>query len=247
VCQGGNPKDCSQLTMGCVLGICDTVSGMCVPQNLVNGDPCDDLNSCTTGELCQNGNCAGGTPITQCVANDNCCPTTCNINNDADCALFDLDIGPHGSIYSSSSSTRGYWFQAPVSFTIKELRVPLEVGTDPQNIQVVKFLAGPPPDYSASTTNHQTLALFQASPGTGYIPVNIQVLAGDYIGILGARGTTTMNNSYATSFSYSTLILNTPVVLHRLVYQFNLFTTPAGALSNENAGSYARIEMRYGP
>ncbi|HZO12921.1 MAG TPA: hypothetical protein VFB62_06675, partial [Polyangiaceae bacterium] len=216
-------------------------------QNLVNGDPCDDLNPCTSGETCFNGGCANGSPVTQCVANDFCCPSGCNLNNDPDCATFDLDIGPYGSTYSSSSGTRGYWFQAPVTFTIKELRVPIDVGTAAQNIQVVRFNSGPPPDYSASTTNHTTLGLFQNVPGTSYIVVNIPVMAGDYIGILGARGTTTLSNSYAATSTYSTLIFNQPVVLHRLVYQANLYTTPAGALSNENGGSYSRIELRYGP
>jgi hypothetical protein len=247
LCQGGSPKNCSQLTMGCQLGVCDITSGQCVAQNLMNGDPCDDLNPCSSGETCQNGSCAGGTPVTQCTPNDNCCPMGCNVNNDADCAITDLDIGPYGSTYTSGSGTRGYWFQAPVSFTIKELRVPTDVGTGPQNIQVVKFLGGPPPDYSASTTNHQTLALHQNVPGTNYIVVNIPVQAGDYIGILGARGTTSLANSYAQSSTYATFISGQPVTLKRLIYQANLFTTAAGPLSNENGGNYSRIEMKYGP
>jgi hypothetical protein len=86
VCQGGSPKSCSQLTQGCVLGVCDVNTGQCVTQNLVNNDPCDDLDACTVGELCNNGACNGGTPITSCVNNDNCCPMNCTENNDTDCA-----------------------------------------------------------------------------------------------------------------------------------------------------------------
>ncbi len=87
LCQGGTPMNCSQLTQGCVLGVCDVNNGQCVAQNLNNNDPCDDLNACTTGETCQNGQCANGAPVTQCIANDNCCPNNCNVNNDPDCAV----------------------------------------------------------------------------------------------------------------------------------------------------------------
>ncbi|MBW2458739.1 MAG: hypothetical protein JRI68_29845 [Deltaproteobacteria bacterium] len=86
VCQGGSPMNCSQLTQGCVLGVCDVNNGQCTTQNLNNGDPCDDLNACTSGETCQNGGCSNGTPVVQCIGNDNCCPNNCTVQNDADCA-----------------------------------------------------------------------------------------------------------------------------------------------------------------
>ncbi len=99
VCQGGQPKDCSQLTLDCVLGVCDVNSGQCTTQALNNGDPCDDLDGCTTGELCTNGQCIGGTPIVQCINNDNCCPSNCNENNDQDCAREEyLGTFPQGTV-----------------------------------------------------------------------------------------------------------------------------------------------------
>lgn len=87
VCQGGTPMDCSYLTVGCVTGVCDVNNGQCTTQAVNNGDPCDDLNSCTTGEICASGTCGGGAPITQCASNDSCCPSGCTPNNDVDCAL----------------------------------------------------------------------------------------------------------------------------------------------------------------
>ncbi len=87
VCQGGMPKDCSYLTVGCVMGVCDAMSGQCTTNGVNDGDPCDDLDSCTTGEICGSGNCSGGMPITQCVGNDSCCPAGCTEINDIDCAL----------------------------------------------------------------------------------------------------------------------------------------------------------------
>ena len=248
VCQGGVAKDCSQLTQGCVLGVCDVNTGQCTTQNLNNGDPCDDLNPCTTGELCNNGACSGGTPVTACQNGDQCCPSNCTPQNDTDCAIQTLDIGTFNHDYSSSSSTRGYWYQAPVAHTIKALRVPTDVGTLGQNIQVVRFNGGPPPNYSQTTTNFTTLAYHQnTAPGNTWIQVNIPVQAGQYIGILGARGTTTLHNSYGNGNPYNTTILGHPVALQRLVYQQNLYTTQAGPLSTETGGSYSRVEMQYSP
>jgi hypothetical protein len=246
VCQGGNPMDCSQLTQDCLLGVCDVNTGQCTTQSLNNGDPCDDLDACTTGELCTSGSCIGGTAVTQCNGGDNCCPSGCTPSNDVDCAITELDIGQYGNTYSSSSGTRGYWFTAPTNFTIKELRVPTDVGTDPQNIQVVRFTSGPPPLYSQSTTAFQTLGYWAGVPGTNWITMNIPVLSGDVIGILGARGTTTMNNSYSLTYPYTTAIFGQPMALSRLIYQANLNSAQAGPLS-DSTSNYGRIEMRYGP
>jgi hypothetical protein len=88
-CAGGNPKDCSQLTQGCNLGVCDTSNGQCTTMTVMNGQVCDDLNGCTVGELCNNGTCSGGTPVTACSGAqtaDGCCPSTCSELNDLDCA-----------------------------------------------------------------------------------------------------------------------------------------------------------------
>jgi hypothetical protein len=246
-CQGGSAKDCSALTQGCNLGVCNTLDGKCTTKAVLEGQGCDDLDACTSGETCQAGQCQGGAPVVQCKNADNCCPPSCNDLNDSDCAITDLDIGPFSTDYSSSSATRGYWFTAPVGFTIKELRVPTDVGTEPQNIQVVKFTNGPPPSFPTDTTSFQTLAYHKGVPGTAYIPVSIVVQSGDVIGILGARGTTTLHNSYSPSNPYSTKVFNQPMLLTRLVYQANVYSTPAGPLSTEAGGSFARIELRYGP
>jgi hypothetical protein len=114
VCQGGTPKDCSQLTQGCFNGVCDTLTGqcqqvavmpggmcqdaaddcnngvcdtmgMCNPVPTNNGGMCDDGNGCSTGTTCSNGQCLGGTTVTACINNDGCCPGGCTLNNDNDC------------------------------------------------------------------------------------------------------------------------------------------------------------------
>ncbi len=104
VCQGGGPKDCSGLTAGCNIGQCDTNTGQCTAMPVPNGGLCDDLNACTTGEICTNGTCAGGSNITACVNGDNCCPSTCNETNDVDCATCDWNPTAFPVPHSSGSS-----------------------------------------------------------------------------------------------------------------------------------------------
>jgi hypothetical protein len=87
-CTGGTAKDCSNLTQGCNLGVCDVNNGMCTTMAVMNGQPCDDLNACTTGELCSNSQCLNGTPVTNCsLTGDGCCPSNCTANNDLDCQI----------------------------------------------------------------------------------------------------------------------------------------------------------------
>lgn len=98
LCQGGMPKNCSGLTNGCNVGICDTVTGNCTTMMAGEGMACDDVNACTTGEICTSGVCGGGNPVTTCSqVNDGCCPSNCDATNDIDCA-FSCDL------YSISSS-----------------------------------------------------------------------------------------------------------------------------------------------
>jgi hypothetical protein len=84
-CGGGQPKDCSFLSVGCNTGVCEIATGNCVQQPINNGDPCNDFNACTTGDVCSNGQCVPGMTIMQCVNGDNCCAQGCTIANDTDC------------------------------------------------------------------------------------------------------------------------------------------------------------------
>ncbi|MBZ0137345.1 MAG: hypothetical protein K8I27_13345, partial [Planctomycetes bacterium] len=154
-----------------------------------------------------------------------------------------MPLPPQSSIYTSSQ-VRGYYFQAPTSFTITGLRVPASAGTGAQYIQVMRLPAAPP-FYSASTSTHTTLAFIQNLPGTTIAAVNIQVNAGDHIGILGARVSgTNMANSYATG-PHATNINGQPVTLYRFLYQTTLLGGPAGPVSQSASGQIANVEMYY--
>ncbi len=113
VCGGGTPKDCSALTMGCFDGVCDTATGLCTQMAIMPGQQCAeatdecnngicdvngncnpqptneggacDTDGCFVGQTCAGGVCQGGTQITQCIDNDDCCPASCDLTNDDDC------------------------------------------------------------------------------------------------------------------------------------------------------------------
>jgi hypothetical protein len=243
---------------------CD--AGLCVAL-LDNGAPCAAPNECSSGYCPVDGICcdapcdaacdacsmtstmqADGTcsPNVVCVNADGCCPAGCNDMNDSDCMILDLAVGVHGSVYSAGNATRGMWFTAPVAFTIVELRVPTSAGSGPQNLQVVKFTATPP-GFPTTTTGFTTVHYSTGTPGTGFVPVNIPVLAGDVVGILGSRGSGTLTHSYSTTNPVNTTVFGQAMTLNRLVYQANMVTAQAGPLSNENGGSLGRVELRYSP
>lgn len=148
----------------------------------------------------------------------------------------------------SSTTTRGYWFTAPVGVTLTGVKVPTDVGTQPSSIMIVR-LAGPPVPFPGPGNNFTTLYLGQNIPGTGIIPINVQINPGDVIGVLGARGGAGgMNNSYAAGNNLPSTLAGNPITLQRLIYQGNLSTAvPAngGILSEAPGGDVSRVELYY--
>jgi len=163
----------------------------------------------------------------------------------AGCTHMDLDVGKHKSTFSSSM-TRGFWFTAPVSFSIVGVRVPKDVGTGVQNVEVLRF-TGAVTKWPTQGTNFTSLHYSKGVAGTNWINVKIPVKKGDIIGLLGSRGTTTQKNSYGSGNPYKSSIANKPVNLQRLVYQANLYKFKATKVATETSGSYSRVEMRYVP
>ncbi len=88
-CEGGSPKDCSKASAGCALGVCDPKSGQCVKDMLADKEACNDLDACTTGEICNfaQNTCGGGSALTMCKDDDGCCPANCTGANDSDCTV----------------------------------------------------------------------------------------------------------------------------------------------------------------
>ncbi len=140
-----------------------------------------------------------------------------------------------------SGNVRGYWFTAPVDFTITGLGVPTDASTGPQSIEIVR-LNSIPPAYSSVTNDFTSLFRVVDDPSLDLIPVDIDVATGDIIGILGYRGST---NSYGAG-GFVSSIFDNPVTLLRLGMQFSLQSTPARDLWTEDA-SISRVNMEFGP
>ena len=174
---------------------------------------------------------------------------------------LELDVGEHNTTFSNM--TRGYWFLAPTNFTINELRVPTDIGMEQQYIQVVRFEDYPTPwptrtagmgsdvhipgdlPMDSRNTEYTTLLYSDSFSGEDWVPCEIIITEGDYIGLLGVRGGGNVN-SYGTSAVYPSMIGDIDVDLTRLVYQGTINDGQTdGELFYETTGSIARIEMKY--
>ncbi|MDT8325190.1 MAG: hypothetical protein RRA94_13850, partial [Bacteroidota bacterium] len=144
---------------------------------------------------------------------------------------------------------RGYWFTAPTDFRIVGVRVPTDVGTAVQNVQVMKMNTALQA-YPSTTTNYTTLGVWYNVNSTAMIPCDILVQTGDIIGIIGSRGSngSTQANSYSVGYDPYTVnnaIFGQQVVLHRFGHQG--YTYPVGAVWWEPNYQVCRVEMYYAP
>jgi hypothetical protein len=135
-----------------------------------------------------------------------------SINANAD---EQLSLPTEVSTYGFHS--RGYWFTAPVNFTITGFGVRDAVGT--QYVEVI-LLPDTPPTFAASTSNFTVLA-YNNRVGAGIMSSNISVSAGQIIGLLGWD--TTFGNRYGQS-NFTSSIGGQPVVLQRLLTQNTLLS-----------------------
>ncbi|MCB2203108.1 T9SS type A sorting domain-containing protein [bacterium] len=146
-----------------------------------------------------------------------------------------------------NGQVRGLWFTAPADFRIVGLRVPTDVGTGVQNIQVVKMNAALQP-WPATTTNYTSLGVWTNVNSTNMIPCDILISNGDIIGIIGTRGSngSTQANSYSVGnspWTASNGIFGLPVTLHRFGHQG--YTYPVGDVWWEPNYQVCRVEMYY--
>ncbi len=141
---------------------------------------------------------------------------------------------------SSSTSTRGLYFQAPVGFRIIGLRVPDETGSGTQNVEVFD-MATQPPAWPATSTGGSVFYQTGVSSNE-IIPVNIPISAGHWVGVLGAAGNGKLHSSYGEPANRSN-VLGFPVVLNRFLTQTNLLRGGNQAYSSEDSGQIGRVEM----
>jgi len=180
VCQGGVPMDCTHLTQGCVLGVCDTNNGQCTTQALNNGDPCDDLDGCTLGETCQNGSCSGGTPVTVCQNGDNCCPSNCTAQNDLECACSTASLV---TSYASDNGYNGNMFDIVALKNVEILSFDANLGVGAHTMEV-HYRQGSFVGHESSSSGWTligtatTNATAQDAPTPVNVPVNVSIPQG---------------------------------------------------------------------
>lgn len=156
-----------------------------------------------------------------------------------------LFVGTHSTIFTGNA--RGFWFTAPVNFTIVGLRIPIEAGisTQLQTVEVVRF-PGAVPAFATPSTTHVSLGRFTNQPGSTFITTSLAITTGDIIGIVGYRGTN-VASSYAGANTLASSILGQPLTLSRLGTNVSMATAPATALWTETGNELARIEVQYTP
>ena len=62
-CSGSNPVVCDPPEECKEEGVCNTASGLCEYADASDDTPCDDVNSCTQTDTCQEGECEGADPV----------------------------------------------------------------------------------------------------------------------------------------------------------------------------------------
>lgn len=89
-CTPGPLADCSSLTDGCNVGMCDPATGACAAVPVADGTSCDDGLACTTADVCSAGACGGA--ATDCSALTNGCNVgTCDAATGACAAVPVVD------------------------------------------------------------------------------------------------------------------------------------------------------------
>lgn len=152
-----------------------------------------------------------------------------------------MPLPPHS--YTYSSAVRGYWFTAPMDFTIVGLRVSSQAGSGAQRIQVIKINDNTPVSYPTTSSNFTTLALLYNVTNGQIQNVNISVSQGDRIAVMGTAGTV---NSYGNKSSVSATIGGNAVSLTRMGHQGNMSSSGVPNYWTEPNGAYiSRTELYY--
>ncbi|MBW2256494.1 MAG: hypothetical protein JRI25_18125, partial [Deltaproteobacteria bacterium] len=151
-----------------------------------------------------------------------------------------VGLPSHSSVYPNQ--VRGFWFQAPTDFTMVGFRLPTNASTEVQNIDIVLFTSTPVS--GSSTSDFERLACFRDIGGTSVIETDpIDILEGEYVGVLGARGTTTLYSSYGSG-PYTSSISGQSVTLDRL-YTNQEFYTALPTSIVPTSGWMGRVELWY--
>jgi len=154
-----------------------------------------------------------------------------------------LPLPAYSSTYTSSSGTRGLYFQAPVAFEVTGLSVPDEQKTGTHNVTVYVMK-------SVMSGGSQTATPVFTSYGTSsakQIPCSIKVAKGEYFVVLGCAGdASSQKNSYGAG-GFKSNVLGQPITMTRVYTNSNMITQKgAGSFytsANTSTSSIGRVEI----
>lgn len=154
-----------------------------------------------------------------------------------------MALPAQSQVQTAIAEPTGYWFVAPVDFIITGLKMPPDAGTGTQSMQVIKVNDNAPVFFS---TNFVTLYYVQNAPNNVIQPTNIQVMAGDTIGILGmtSGGTTSIYDGGSGTFSAS-IGPGTTNLKFLNAMNMELYLDSATNYNAHDADIVGRIEMYY--
>ncbi|HEX5054121.1 MAG TPA: hypothetical protein VFZ65_20250 [Planctomycetota bacterium] len=165
----------------------------------------------------------------------------------ASTAAAQMPLPPFTNTYGPYAATRGFWFQAPTTFLITGLNVPNEAGLAFQAVEVVSFGAAPPPEYSVGPALGTQLFYDNSTPAGTIIPTAIPIVAGEYIGVLGACtpsvGSSLSSNSYAANGPFVSDILGIPTTITRFGTQFGIGAGGNHPCWSEALYNISRVEV----
>jgi hypothetical protein len=151
-----------------------------------------------------------------------------------------IPISTYTSTYSYTR-TRGFYFQTPIDFTIVGMRVPDEQKHGTQHVAVFRPAALPP---AYPTTAYTPPLFYGTGSSANILPCQVSFRKGEWVGILGACGdTTVLHNSYGAG-PFQSNVLGAAVTLTRFITQTNLASNQGvNAAYSASTGSIGRVEV----
>jgi len=137
--------------------------------------------------------------------------------------------------------TRGFYFQAPIDFTIVGMQVPDESKDGRQNVAIYRHATAPA--YIPGVTGN--LVFYKgAEPSNVVIPCAVSFKKGEFVCILGACGDSTqLDNSYGSG-PFQSNVLGAATSLYRMGMQANfVLTNGAGTIWGTTSGSIGRVHL----
>jgi hypothetical protein len=151
-----------------------------------------------------------------------------------------MPMPPFTNTYSYTY-TRGFYFQAPIDFTIVGMQVPDESKDGKQNVAIYRHATAPA--YIPGVKGN--LVFYKGGePSNVVIPCAVNFKKGEFVCILGACGDSTqLDNSYGSG-PFKSSVLGAATSIYRMGMQANfVLTNGAGNIWGTTSGSVGRVHV----